>query len=49
MIEGPATANYDHDLGAMPISDHYYLSMYQTALQSRDKRPDNTDNGLIKV
>jgi FtsP/CotA-like multicopper oxidase with cupredoxin domain len=30
-INGPATANYDEDLGVMPITDWYYITAYQAA------------------
>ncbi|KIW04580.1 hypothetical protein, variant [Verruconis gallopava] len=28
VIDGPATANYDEDLGTLPLSDWYYSSIY---------------------
>lgn len=47
VIKGPAVEDYDYDLGALPITDHYYMSMYQSSLISRVGRPPNSDNGLI--
>ena len=47
IINGPASANYDIDLGAMPITDFYYLSMYdesQIAMLGNNPVPPN---GLI--
>ena len=49
VVHGPATANYDTDLGAMPITDWYYggvmyrasIAMHQNAL------PPTADNALI--
>ncbi|EUC33606.1 multicopper oxidase [Bipolaris zeicola 26-R-13] len=31
IVNGPATANYDEDLGVMPITDWYYKTAYQAA------------------
>ncbi|CAN9443958.1 unnamed protein product [Alternaria alternata] len=31
IVNGPATANYDEDLGVMPITDWYYQTAYQAA------------------
>ena len=52
VINGPATANYDIDLGAFPITDWYYRTAYQiedntlTDLQSGQPGPAG-DNILI--
>ena len=31
VIDGPATSNYDYDLGAYPITDHYYRPAFELA------------------
>jgi FtsP/CotA-like multicopper oxidase with cupredoxin domain len=31
IIDGPATSNYDFDLGAMPINDYYYRPAFELA------------------
>lgn len=41
IINGPATANYDLDLGTYPISDWYYLSMYDAVAQAAVPVSDN--------
>ncbi|CAO2654364.1 Nn.00g110970.m01.CDS01 [Neocucurbitaria sp. VM-36] len=33
-INGPATANYDEDLGVMPMTDWYYITVYQAAARA---------------
>ncbi|KAH7080805.1 laccase precursor [Paraphoma chrysanthemicola] len=33
-INGPATANYDIDLGVMPMTDWYYITAYQAAARA---------------
>ncbi|KAI8939029.1 hypothetical protein NX059_004869 [Plenodomus lindquistii] len=33
-VNGPATANYDIDLGVLPITDWYYLTAYQAAARA---------------
>ncbi|EEH22972.2 hypothetical protein PABG_05183 [Paracoccidioides brasiliensis Pb03] len=44
IIDGPATANYDIDLGTMPIQDWYYRTAWQNALIGI---PPIAENGLI--
>ncbi|KAK2752108.1 hypothetical protein FQN55_007996 [Onygenales sp. PD_40] len=44
VIEGPATANYDVDLGTMPIQDWYYQTAFANSLIGI---PPVADNGLI--
>ncbi|TAQ85774.1 hypothetical protein B7494_g5914 [Chlorociboria aeruginascens] len=46
VINGPATANYDVDLGPLPITDLYYLSAYDGALLA-STAPPIANNGLI--
>lgn len=33
-INGPATANYDEDLGVLPMTDWYYITAYQAAARA---------------
>jgi FtsP/CotA-like multicopper oxidase with cupredoxin domain len=47
VIYGPATADYDVDLGAMPISDWYHDTAYQAAEIASLGGPPAADNGLI--
>lgn len=47
MIYGPATANYDVDLGAMPVTDWYHDTAYQAAEIAAQGGPPAADNGLI--
>lgn len=48
MINGPATANYDVDLGAYPITDWYYHSSTTVDLaQMKEGIPWKADTGLI--
>ncbi|KKZ61340.1 hypothetical protein EMCG_04059 [[Emmonsia] crescens] len=44
VISGPASANYDIDLGTMPIQDWYYRTAWQNSLIGI---PPVADNGLI--
>ncbi|EDU41729.1 SufI multicopper oxidase [Pyrenophora tritici-repentis] len=51
-INGPATADYDVDLGVMPISDWFYTTAFQTsaiAMQNGQKNllPPFADNILV--
>jgi FtsP/CotA-like multicopper oxidase with cupredoxin domain len=51
-INGPATANYDVDLGVMPMSDWYYQTTFQAASQAfqasqQGLGPPAPDNILI--
>ena len=47
MIAGPATANYDVDLGAMPITDWYHATAFIEAEIAASGGPPTADNGLI--
>ncbi|KAF7909066.1 hypothetical protein BELL_0043g00250 [Botrytis elliptica] len=47
VINGPASLNYDYDLGPLPITDFYYKSTYEEGLLSVSKGPPKADNGLI--
>lgn len=47
VIHGPATANYDIDLGAMPITDWYHQTAFQEDLIAAKGAPPAADNGLI--
>ncbi|PGH04349.1 hypothetical protein AJ79_07130 [Helicocarpus griseus UAMH5409] len=44
VISGPASANYDIDLGAMPIQDWYYRTAWENSLIGT---PPIAENGLI--
>lgn len=46
LINGPASANYDYDLGVMPVTDLYYNSAYSEGLVA-EKAPPIANNGLI--
>jgi FtsP/CotA-like multicopper oxidase with cupredoxin domain len=47
-INGPATSNYDVDLGTMTIQDWYYTTAYQNSVRANAPgRPPVADNGLI--
>jgi len=49
VIAGPATSNYDIDLGAYPINDWYYATAFQAADRAAiPSAPPVADNGLIK-
>lgn len=52
VINGPAAANYDVDLGPVPVTDWYYLTAFQTASiaqanTQQAKPPPPGDNILI--
>ncbi|KAH6682996.1 laccase [Halenospora varia] len=48
VINGPATANYDYDLGAMTINDWYYQTAFQVNHNSQTAHaPPTADNALI--
>jgi FtsP/CotA-like multicopper oxidase with cupredoxin domain len=47
VIYGPATANYDIDLGAMPITDWYHQTAFQEDEIAARGAPPAADNGLI--
>ncbi|KAF4631995.1 hypothetical protein G7Y89_g6136 [Cudoniella acicularis] len=48
VISGPATSNYDYDLGAFPINDWYYQTAFQVNENSQTANaPPTADNGLI--
>lgn len=51
-INGPATSNYDTDLGVMPITDWYYSTIFQAAAKAFQNGqagggPPSNDNILI--
>ncbi|KAF2819653.1 laccase precursor [Ophiobolus disseminans] len=48
-INGPATSNYDVDLGTMPMTDWYYITAYQAAARAAVSTtgPPLPDNILI--
>jgi len=46
IINGPASANYDYDLGALPVSDLYYASAYTESIFAQSAAP-TANNGLI--
>ena len=47
-IAGPATSNYDIDLGTMTVNDWYYKTAFQTSLLASNPGPPPTaDNALI--
>ncbi|RDW88368.1 hypothetical protein BP6252_00400 [Coleophoma cylindrospora] len=47
VIHGPATADYDEDLGALPFSDLYYPTAWEAAWSSETQGPPTADNGVI--
>lgn len=49
IIDGPATANYDEDLGALPITDWYYTPAFtlNEVAQHSLRGPPAPDNVLI--
>lgn len=49
VIYGPASANYDIDLGPLPIQDWYYPGVYATAARAEHSNAlaPTADNGLI--
>lgn len=47
VIHGPATAEYDIDLGALPISDLYYGTAWEAAYVAASQGPPQADNGVI--
>lgn len=49
VIHGPATANYDIDLGALPITDWYYgtVNMHASLVEHENSLPPEADNALI--
>ena len=53
IIEGPATANYDEDLGTYPITDWYVRNVYQLGIAAEMGAPPTADttliNGTMKV
>lgn len=48
-INGPATSNYDIDLGVMPMTDWYYITAFQAARRAAVSTtgPPQPDNILI--
>ncbi|EHK97129.1 putative Laccase [Glarea lozoyensis 74030] len=47
IIYGPATANYDEDLGTFPITDWYKRNVYQLGIASEAGAPPTADTSLI--
>lgn len=47
VINGPATANYDIDLGPLTITDFYYGSANQASYLALTRGPPTAGNGLI--
>ncbi|KAH7043767.1 laccase-1 precursor [Macrophomina phaseolina] len=49
IINGPADAHYDHDLGVYMLSDWYHTPMFELAEAARHstRGPPKADNGLI--
>lgn len=49
IIDGPATANYDEDLGVLPITDWYYTPVFtlNEVAQHSTTGPPRADNILI--
>jgi hypothetical protein len=47
-INGPATANYDIDLGVYPITDYYYFTETQGVIMTQNNPvPPMSDNILF--
>lgn len=49
VINGPATANYDIDLGPLPITDWYYptVAVHASLAMHTNSNPPEADNALI--
>jgi FtsP/CotA-like multicopper oxidase with cupredoxin domain len=47
IIEGPATSNYDEDLGALPLTDWYYTPAFTLNEVSQHFGPPLPDNMLV--
>jgi FtsP/CotA-like multicopper oxidase with cupredoxin domain len=47
IIEGPATSNYDEDLGALPLTDWYYTPAFTLNEVSQHFGPPRPDNLLV--
>jgi FtsP/CotA-like multicopper oxidase with cupredoxin domain len=47
IIEGPATSNYDEDLGALPLTDWYYTPAFTLNEVSQHFGPPKPDNMLV--
>jgi laccase len=47
IIYGPASANYDVDLGTYPITDWYVKNVYQLGIASESGAPPRGDTALI--
>jgi len=47
LINGPASANYDLDLGTLPLTDFYYKTYWQEARTAGIGAPPQADNALI--
>jgi FtsP/CotA-like multicopper oxidase with cupredoxin domain len=48
IIDGPATSNYDEDLGVLPLSDRYYDSIYSLlSCAMHDHGPSAPPNNVL--
>lgn len=49
IIDGPATANYDEDLGVLPITDYYYVPAFalNEVAQHSTRGPPSPNNILV--
>jgi len=47
VIDGPSIANYDVDLGTLPISDLYYKTMLAEGKLAKTSGPPTPNNGVI--
>jgi FtsP/CotA-like multicopper oxidase with cupredoxin domain len=47
IIYGPASANYDEDLGTYPITDWYTRNVYQLGIASESGAPPTANTALI--
>jgi FtsP/CotA-like multicopper oxidase with cupredoxin domain len=49
IIDGPATANYDEDLGTLPLTDWYYQPAFELNEQAQHSQtgPPEPDNILV--
>lgn len=47
IIHGPATANYDEDLGTYPITDYYAMNSYELGIASEPAAPPTAHSALI--
>ncbi|KAI1330870.1 multicopper oxidase [Xylariaceae sp. FL0255] len=47
LINGPATANYDIDLGVFPISDYYYITEAQGVIYTQNNAAPPASNNIL--